>query len=86
MANPVPDVKKYLSRFLSTEGFLLDWGPVRHLWSTVFGLFLRALSWSTGAPEQYTKNAANMNYIGVMRYVFKNTTKRKELEMLSHVL
>lgn len=52
----------------------------------VFGLFLRALYLSTGMPEQYTKNVVNMNYIDVMRSVFKNTSKQKELEMLSHVL
>lgn len=49
-------------------------------------LFFRALYRSTGVQEQYAKNTVNMNYIGMMRSVFKNTTKQKELETLSYVL
>lgn len=52
----------------------------------VFGLFLKALYLSIGIPEQYSENTVNMNYIDVMRSVFKNTAKQKELEILSHVL
>lgn len=85
LTNPVPDVKKYLSSFLSTEG-LFGWGPVHHLCSTVHGLFLRALYPSAGTPEQCAENTGNMNYAGVMWSVFKNTTKQKKLEMLSNGL